>query len=169
MKRLLGACMLAGCAAWTGFRAARDLRRRERTLGELDQGLELLSRELGLSAAPMDELLGKLAQKTTGAARSLFHGAWKALEKLDVQSFSQGWGIVVQNLPDLEEDAKDALVRLGQVLGSYGGEEQRQAIDAARRELGLLRERARSEWRRMGRVYQALGLSGGAFFLILLL
>ena len=62
MKRLLGVCMLAGCAAWTGFRAARDLRRRERTLGELDQGLELLSRELGLSAAPMDELLGKLAQ-----------------------------------------------------------------------------------------------------------
>ena len=84
-------------------------------------------------------------------------------------NFSKGWGIVVQNLPDLEEDAKDALVRLGQVLGSYGGEEQRQAIDAARRELGLLRERARSEWRRMGRVYQALGLSGGAFFLILLL
>lgn len=169
MKRILGVCMLAGCAAWTGFRAARELRRRERMLGELDQGLELLSRELGLSAAPMDELLEKLAQRTTGAAQALFRGAGEALGKLDVQSFSQGWSIVVHNLPDLEQDAREALVRLGQVLGSYGGAEQRQAIAAARKELGQLRERARSEWRRMGKVYQALGLSGGAFFLILLL
>jgi len=169
MKQLLGVCILAGCAAWTGFRAARELRRREKTLGELEQGLELLSRELGLSAAPMDELLAKLAKKTAGAARQLFQGAGEALQKLDVQSFSQGWGVVVGNLPGLEQDAREALTRLGQVLGSYGGAEQREAIDAARRELGQLRERARAEWRRMGKVYQALGLSGGAFFLILLL
>lgn len=169
MKRLLGICMLAGCAAWTGFRAARDLRRRERTLGELEQGLALLSRELGLSAPPMNELLAKLADQSAGAARTLFLEAGKALEQLDVRSFSEGWAIVVQNLPDLQRDSREVLAELGRVLGSYGGGEQRQALDAARKELGRLREAARAEWRRMGRVYQAMGLSGGAFFLILLL
>ena len=46
---------------------------------------------------------------------------------------------------------------------------QREAIAQARAALDRERERAEGEKLRMGRVYQALGLSGGAFLVILLL
>ena len=55
------------------------------------------------------------------------------------------------------------------MLGRYEAQGQREAIAQARAALDRERARAEGEKLRMGRVYQALGLSGGAFLVILLL
>ena len=54
-------------------------------------------------------------------------------------------------------------------MGRYDAERQREALAAARRRLEELAGRLEEDCRRQGRVYQALGLSGGAFLVILLL
>ena len=69
----------------------------------------------------------------------------------------------------LTPEGRAALLPLGEVLGRYEAQGQREAIAQARSALDRERERAEGEKLRMGRVYQALGLSGGAFLVILLL
>ena len=66
-------------------------------------------------------------------------------------------------------EGRAALLPLGEVLGRYEAQGQREAIAQARAALDRERARAEGEKLRMGRVYQALGLSGGAFLVILLL
>ena len=72
-------------------------------------------------------------------------------------------------LEGLAPEGRAALLPLGEVLGRYEAQGQREAIAQARAALDRERERAEGEKLRMGRVYQALGLSGGAFLVILLL
>ena len=67
------------------------------------------------------------------------------------------------------DEGQACLLPLGQVLGRCGWEEEQRALDCAARRLEQEADRAREERRRMGRVYEALGLSGGAFLVILLL
>ena len=69
----------------------------------------------------------------------------------------------------LTPEGRAALLPLGEVLGRYEAQDQREAIAQARSALERERERAEGEKLRMGRVYQALGLTGGAFLVILLL
>ena len=69
----------------------------------------------------------------------------------------------------LSLDSRAALLLLGEVLGRYEADSQRQALEHARQALEREEQRAQEERRRLGRVYQALGLSGGAFLVILLL
>ena len=69
------------------------------------------------------------------------------------------------------EHPKAALGFSGGVDSSYLLWAARQcgAVEETRKQLALLREREGENCRRMGRVYQALGVTGGAFLMILLL
>ena len=57
----------------------------------------------------------------------------------------------------------------GGVLGRYDGEGQREALALTRVQLSQCLERAAEDRSRLGRVYGALGLTAGAFLVILLL
>ena len=69
----------------------------------------------------------------------------------------------------LPPEGRAILSALGDTLGRYEAPRQREALSAARRRLEELAVRLEADSRRQGRVYQALGLSGGAFLVILLL
>ena len=69
----------------------------------------------------------------------------------------------------LNKEGQACLLPLGQVLVRCGWEEERRTLDCTARRLEQEAGRAREERLRMGRVYQVLGLSGGAFLVILLL
>ena len=72
-------------------------------------------------------------------------------------------------LTELGEEGQAALAPLGDILGRYDGQAQREGTQAVRRTLERQAQRWEDERRRQGRVYQVLGLSGGAFLAILLL
>ena len=169
MIRLFGAVLVALGCAWGGFRAADGLRARARALAELDRGLALLEQELALDGPPLPQLMDRLIPRCQGAARRLFQGCRDSLERLEEEPFPAAWRKLAADLDELGPEGKDCLAPLGDVLGRCDEAEQRRGSQAARRRLEALAAQAEEDSRRLGRVYQTLGLSGGAFLIILLL
>lgn len=169
MIRALGAVLVAMGGAWMGLRAAEELRRRERSLEDMIGGLTLLEQELKLGGLPLGPLLRELANQTEGPAKTLFAACAKELDRADRRDFPTIWADLVRELPGLNSDARWALSRLGETLGRCDSESQRQTVASVRQRLEELCRHAEEERRRQGRVYQILGLTGGAFLVILLL
>ena len=194
MMRLMGAVLVAFGAAWLGLTAAAELGRKVRRLEQLSIGLELLERELWERGSPLPQVLEELSLRTGEPASTLFAQCAAACGRLDREPFPDAWRRLVTELEGLTPEGRAALLPLGAVALAegtnariidastahrtapgwvYGFPElkkgQREAIAQARSALERERERAEGEKLRMGRVYQALGLSGGAFLVILLL
>lgn len=169
MVRLMGAALVAAGGAALGFQAAAGLRKQVRALEEMSQGLALLERELELNAPPLSRLLERGAKRSQGPAEELFRDCLQGLDHLDREDFSSLWRRLVSGCHALGSEGQTVLFPLGDTLGRYDGERQREALAAARRRLEELSARLEEDSRRRGRVYQALGLSGGAFLVILLL
>lgn len=169
MVRLMGAVLVAAGGAALGFQAAAGLGRRVRALEEMSQGLALLERELELNAPPLSRLLERGAERSRGPAEALFRECLRGLDRLDREDFSTLWRRLVSGCRALGSEGQAVLAPLGDTLGRYDGERQQEALSAVRRRLEELSARLEEDSRRRGRVYQALGLSGGAFLVILLL
>ena len=169
MVRLMGAVLVAAGGAALGFQAAAGLRRRVRAARQTEVGLAVLERELELSAPPLSWLLERGAAQAEGSARKLFQDCIRGLDSLDREEFSALWRRLVRERDELGEQGQAVLAALGDTLGRYDAQRQREAIAAARRRLEELAAQLETDSRRQGRVYQALGLSGGAFLVILLL
>lgn len=169
MVRVLGAALVAAGGALFGFQAAAGLRRRGLALRQMGDGLALLERELELSAPPLPRLLAQGAAHSEGPAKALFEGCVQGLDRLDQEELSALWRRQVQERAELGPEGQAVLSPLGEILGRYEAGRQLEALLAARRRLEELAGRWEADSRRQGRVYQALGLSGGAFLVILLL
>ena len=169
MVRLIGAVLVAAGGGWLGFQAAAELRRGVRALEQMAEGLALLERELEMNAPPLSQLMARGAARGQGPARALFQGCVRGLDRLDREEFSALWRRLVREQDGLTGEGQAILSPLGDTLGRYEAERQREALAAARRRLEALAARLEADSRRQGRVCQALGLSGGAFLVILLL
>ena len=169
MMRLLGAALVAAGASWLGFRAAAALNHRARALEEMAQGLALLEQELELDGPPLPQLMERLAEGSRGPARALFRDCRRALDELERESLSDAWEELVGARGELGREGQGALLPLGETPGRCGCEEQRRAAARVRLRLEELVHRTEEDRRRQGKVYQVLGLSGGAFLIILLL
>ncbi|MCI8304625.1 MAG: stage III sporulation protein AB [Lawsonibacter sp.] len=169
MIRMVGAVLVAAGGGWLGFQAAIGMRTQVRALRQTSAGLALLERELELSAPPLPQLLAWGAARSQGPARELFQGCVQGLERLEREDFSSLWRRLAGAQTLLGEEGQAVLLPLGDTLGRYDAGQQREALAAARRRLEELAARQEEDSRRRGRVYEALGLSGGAFLVILLL
>lgn len=169
MMKLLGSVLVASAAAYLGFRAADRLRKRVRGLEELIGGLGLMEQEMELSAPELGEMMARLSQRTRGMARVLFSAFDRGLDGLDGGSPGQLWEGCVASLEGLSPAGKSTLAPLGEILGRYDSREQRACIAAVRRRLETLREEEAAQCREKCRACQTIGLSGGAFLIVLLL
>lgn len=123
----------------------------------------------GAGGAPLPHLVDDLSGRTRGQARLLFQDLRQALEHLDQEGLSRSWPTLIDRRRELGESGRACLYPLGELLGRYDSQAQIQGISAARRHLEEEREKDAEESRRQGRVCQALGLTGGAFLVILLI
>lgn len=169
MVRMIGAVLVAAGAAWMGFQAAGGLRRQVRELRRMAGGLALLEGELELNAPPLAQLLARGAARSEGAAQEVFQGCAAGLDRLDQEDFSSLWRRQVGLRTELGPEGQAVLVPLGDMLGRYTQERQRECLSAVCRRLEETADRLEAETRSRVRVYEALGLSGGAFLVILLL
>ncbi len=169
MIRLVGAVLVAAGGACLGFQAAAGLRKRGRAVRQMEAGLALLERELELNAPPLSRLLERGAAHSGGPARALFQDCVRGLDSLDQEDFPSLWRRLAGERTELTAEGQAVLMPLGDTLGRYEVDRQREALSAAGRQLEELAARLEADSRRQGRVYQALGLSGGAFLVILLL
>ncbi len=169
MFRLMGAALILGGAAWFGFQASRGLGRRVEAVSEMAEGLLLLEQELELEAPALEVLLTRLIPRSRGPAQAMFRGCLEALDRLEEERFAQVWRRFAEGQVALGREGQECLIPLGESLGRCSCGEQRQAVKRCRVRLEEVLRRAEEDQRRFGRVYQALGLSGGAFLVILLL
>ena len=169
MVKLFGATLTAAACAWIGFRGAGTLRLRVRGMRELEQGLLLLERELELHKAPLPELLEQVSRRSTGCAARLFSLCWEGMQGLERSSVRDIWERSLASCSVLGEETFQILLPLGAVLGQCGAEAQVEGIAAVRGQLERLSRLAEEEWRQQGGVYRIIGVSGGAFLVILLL
>lgn len=169
MWKLVGAVLVAAGSGWLGLSAAAGLTKRLRAVQSMIVGLELMERELWERGAALPELMAALARRCSQPAADFFQRCAEGCTRLDQVPFGKSWRQAVDELELLSQDGRAALLPLGEVLGRYEADSQRQALEHARQALEREEQRAQEERRRLGRVYQALGLSGGAFLVILLL
>ena len=169
MLKLLGAILAAAGCMGVGLSRNRRLREGVRTLNQLIQGLALLEGEFSLRCPPLPQLMDRLSRRCSGAAEQLFAACAGGLEDPARRPFFQVWAEAVDGIEELCPEGKEQLRPLGRYLGRYESGEQCRAAEEIRRQLELLRESRQEECRRMGRVYQVLGVTGGAFLVILLL
>lgn len=170
MPKLFGAILLIVGAAAVGFSAAAQLTRRVRSLQAMLGALALMERELSFRLTPMPELLEQLAIHAAPPAADFFARCRKGLERLGEQSLGELWREALEAYPmDLGADEIQAIGELGDVLGRYDGEGQQAALARTRLRLEHDLERAEADSLRQGRVYGTLGLTAGAFLVIILL
>lgn len=170
MVKLLGAGLLLFGASALGFAAASYLRARAACLRALAEALAALRRELSYSLSPMPTLVGKLAANTTGPAGVFFSRCRAGMDRLGEKTMRAIWdGALKEACLPLEEAETEILRGLGGVLGRYDAEGQCRAIDEAQARLSSCAEKAEAEQMRLGQVYRTMGVTAGAFLVLLLL
>ena len=170
MLRLVGAVLLAAGPAIVGFGAAARLARRPRTLRELLAALEQMEREITFRLTPLPRIFEQLARAYSPEVGRVFTACLQGMEQLGSRSMAQIWRHAVrESCLDLDPRSLRALEELGEVLGRYDEEGLCTALERARSELTAAAEQAEREWERKGRMDQVLGLTAGAFLVILLI
>ncbi len=170
MIRLMGALLTAGGMAWMGWAAARRLSRRMSLLNQLTAALEQMDREISYRLTPMPALLEGLAVGYPGPVGDLFARCRQGMAALGCRSLGQIWRSAVAATPlDLDGQALECLLELGNVLGQYEEEGMRAALGRAIAALTRAEETARAEVEQRGRMYRVLGVTAGGILVILLL
>ena len=170
MLKLLGALLLAGGTAAIGFSAAAGLGRHIRTLRALLEALELMEREISFQLTPMDQLLERLAGRTRSPAGDFFACCRDGLDRLGERSLAGIWRDALAAIPmGLTPQERDTMDGLGDLLGRYDADGQSEALEQARLQLLQDLRRAEEEREKRGRMYRVLGLTAGAFLVIVLL
>ena len=170
MLRLAGALLLVGGAAFLGFSAAAGLGRRVRSLRSLLGALELMEREIAFRLTPMPDLLDALSARTPPPLSAFFARCRDGLGALGEKDLGQLWREGLEEAPmGLADEELALLAELGEVLGRYDGEGQRAALERTRLALEETLRRAEEDKSRQGRMYGVLGLTAGAFLVIMLI
>lgn len=169
MTAALGKLLLfLGCTA-LGLGRGFGLKRRTACLWELRRALEAMGRELTFSLRPLGALMEQAQRESWGEAAALFAACREAFARTGGESWAESWRTALEQtaLP-LTEDDRRVLSETGQILGRYDGEDQRRALAGLLARLEEQAHEARSEEKRLFRVYAALGAAAGLFCVILL-
>lgn len=169
MIRMVGAVLVAVGTSWLGIRAAGTLGQELNSLRAASEGLALLERELEWDSPPLSELMRRLVPRCRSPMNVVFQGVYKALDRLEEESLSGNWTMLIDQQTGFEARTKELLLPLGGVLGRCSCEEQRKAVAAVRERLDRLEQELAGERQRKGRLYRVLGVSGGSFLVLLLL
>ena len=167
MLKLLGGALIVAAAGWTGAAPVTRLRRRIRTLEELENALPVMRAELTSNLTPLPALFEKLSQTCAGGCATLFHSMAAALvaqpETSPVQQMRR-------HLPALKLEPREAsiLLELANALGCYDLESQQRMMDAAQARLHQAAERCRRQMEHEGRSWGTLGVCTGLALAIVL-
>lgn len=165
MLKLIGAVVLFSGISWCGWQKALWYQRHLECLNcwrrSLIEGERQLC-DLGMQTAAYLEWLAQQPELENMARRCLNGLEWE-------ERFSITWTSTLREgkFP-LYEDELDSLAALGEVLGQYDEERQRQSLAYAGTRLLDAIRRGEEEKRRLGKMWRLLGMGAGAFAVVLL-
>lgn len=130
--KYVGALFIFLACTGGGIYRALLLRRRARTLAELNAALELLRGEICGRLSDLPAAL-MAAGREKGETGGFFEALREEAAQIGDKPFSEIWcGCAAEKLGSLQEDELRAVTALGGILGRYDAETQGRAIDACR-------------------------------------
>lgn len=169
LKALGAALILAGGAALGAVGSCR-LSHRARLLRSLCGDLRQIERELAFRLTPLPALFSRLGQARESPTARFFKRCADGLGNVGEVPLCSVWEqAVTEEFSQLPPDDRAILTELSLVLGRYNDEDQRRALSGAAERLDEKAREAEAERDKLGKVYGALGLTVGAFLVILLL
>lgn len=167
MKAAGALMVILSCSAF-GLNMAHSLRRRAEFLHSLVRALTLMRNELCASLLPVREVLALLARDTNGSAGEFFAHCLSGFEDKDFRTAwtyaalgGRAWG--------MDEEECRTLAGLGDVIGRYEAEKQRELIDRAAEYFDCRAKLADEEKRRQYKLRAALGVGSGLMLAILMI
>lgn len=158
--------VMAGCGGW-GFALAARQRQQERLLGQLEEILSLMSRELSYRLTPLPELCRQAGREAKGPISQIFTALATQLDSLAAPEVSGCMKKVLREHRDLPTDIRRLLYRLGRTLGRFDLPGQLEGLSVLQRECEQERRRAGENREERLRSIRTLGLCAGAALVIL--
>ena len=172
MIKLIGAILLVGGAAAFGMSGVFRLRGRCGSLAAVTHALGIMQSEICDKLTPMPELLGQLSQEAGYPASLLFKNAEEKMSSLGGgSSFAMIWRQAVSVTPELmlTGDEQAVLYELGLSLGRYNADEQKNALQYARRRMEDYMRRADFTRDNNTKLHACLGVAAGIFAVVILI
>ncbi len=168
MSKVVGALLVGFGCSYLGFMQALVLKKAERLTAEWIQVVEYMKREITDKHITLTDILNTV-KKSPWVNVGLF--AEKLLERLkthDMERFREIWRTSLEDA-NISAELVEIILPLGAVLGQYEATKQGEALEYT---LQLLKER--KQWQglehaRLSKVYGAIGVTSGLFWVILLL
>ncbi len=163
-----GAIILVISALYIGVSKAREERLRVKTLRELCSALEILKNEICTNRTSLGKVISMQSLHSSDELTSFFSDIEKSFYDLGNRRFSDIWNECIENsLSILPDKAKNELIALGNSLGRYDADLQKQAIE--RCAYALQRECETLESVLINNEKMYIGLSGGAGLILALM
>lgn len=165
MLKLIGAVVLFSGISWCGWQKALWYQHHLDCLNCWQRSLVECERQLcdlGMQTASYLEWLAAQPGLKKMAVRCLNGLEWE-------EKFSLTWTSAIReaNFP-LYEDEIDTVTVLGEVLGQYDENRQRQSLSYAETRIRDAIQRGEEEKRRLGKMWRLLGMGTGLFAVVLL-
>lgn len=160
--------MLIGAAGILGFSASTTLSLRERTLSGFLRCLRTMHSEIGEYLTPLEEIMQRLSLETTAPLNMFFETCLSEIREKPEIPFRLIWtkNIKKADYLKLKKEETETIAALGGVLGRYGSEEQKKAIEHTARCLESMAIAAEREKKRLGGLYTRLGVISGLALVI---
>lgn len=168
--RILGSLLLVAAAVQLGNLYATKFTKRRLELKDLGDSLDLLETEVFYGATPLPQALRHLAGRSASTAARLFSLSAAHLESSD--AFPEAWKRAVGTYFEascLHPKDKDALVFLGDVLGTSDRADQSRHLKAAVQRVRHLEADAERTEAPSVKLWRSVGLLGGLALAVLLL
>ena len=145
--------MLILCGGVLGFEKLREIKRQLSIVEGIDDCLALMESEIALCERPLSDIFKNLSEKCPRSCRVAFSVMSQYCAKL---SAGEAWQKGIKVL-ELDEDAENVLLALGEILGMTNSKRQSAEIEKARRLLRSFREKETKQIEEKGKSYPLLG------------
>lgn len=169
LKAVGSVLLLCGCI-WIGMMNVKQMDKRLKILRSLLNALEVMEREMSFSMPLLEDLLICVSRLSEGEVRRFLSFCSNELKNESGNLFCEIWNrAAYEHLAILKREDLDHVLALGNVLGRYDSDGQRQAICHAHAAIKQILLRAETERTSQGKVYKAISATVGVFLVILLL
>lgn len=164
--KIIGAAMILGVCAYSGFRFADRLKKRYVYLRNILTALNLLETEISFGGSRLKKAFESVDKAAD--TKGLFKTASENLEQLGIK---RAWREAVKEKKEelcLTDGDSEALTALGARLGMTDTENQMKNIRYVKEMLAAKQAEAEGEYERQGRLYRSGGILAGLFLIFLL-
>ena len=126
--KLTGAVLILLSALYAGIKLNRELKLRCSTLSSLAYAFELMSADMGSGQCTTRQALILAGERTGGAAGEFLKSIGEEIGCANGRELSDIWRDKLSGLSMLSDEDKDEIVRLGEALGAYCAQDEREHL-----------------------------------------